>query len=200
MQDFLLQKVFLVQEKDEWGIFKPRVLDEGLKQSQALLQPILAGREGRHRVRNTITKTKYASIHPSNFESAYPHKRSQATKYADQIVTKPKRQNKNKNKNKKGGLKITCLGLSSPTQSYSLRAARKMMAMALSMQWIHFLLSARWPPTSTILHINQHLMFKRFLWLFFFFLSFVFIYFVIGPVLFVDSIIFSFFFNSHANI
>ena len=43
---------------------------------------------------------------------------------------------------------------STRTWSYSLRATRNMIDVTFSKQWIHFLLSDRWPPTSTILMIK----------------------------------------------
>lgn len=45
----------------------------------------------------------------------------------------------------------TSLSPSARTWSYSLRATKKIMDVTLSKQWIHFRLSERWPPTSTIL-------------------------------------------------
>lgn len=40
---------------------------------------------------------------------------------------------------------------SARTSSYSDSATKNMMEVTFSKQWIHFLLSERWPPTSTIL-------------------------------------------------
>ena len=39
------------------------------------------------------------------------------------------------------------------TWSYSLRATQKIMDVTFSKQWIHFLRSLRWPPTSNMLQI-----------------------------------------------
>ena len=47
--------------------------------------------------------------------------------------------------------KLTSLADSTRTWSYSLRATRNIIDVTFSKQWIHFLLSDRWPPTSTIL-------------------------------------------------
>ena len=58
----------------------------------------------------------------------------------------------------KRGPLLTTLSDSTRTWSYSLRATRNMMDVTFSKQWIHFLLSERWPPTSTILgpgHIQR---------------------------------------------
>ncbi len=46
---------------------------------------------------------------------------------------------------------LTSLSDSTRTWSYSLRATRNMMDVTFSKQWIHFLRSDLWPPTSTIL-------------------------------------------------
>ena len=46
---------------------------------------------------------------------------------------------------------FTSLSDSTRTWSYSLSATRNMMDVTFSKQWIHFLLSDLWPPTSTIL-------------------------------------------------
>lgn len=51
--------------------------------------------------------------------------------------------------------RLTSLPDSTRTWSYSLSATRNMMEVTFSKQWIHFLLSERWPPTSTILQA-QH--------------------------------------------
>lgn len=45
----------------------------------------------------------------------------------------------------------TSLSDSTRTWSYSLKATKNMMDVTFSKQWIHFRLSDRWPPTSTIL-------------------------------------------------
>ena len=45
----------------------------------------------------------------------------------------------------------TWLLSSSSTWSYSLSATQKMMDVTFSKQWIHFLRSLRWPPTSNML-------------------------------------------------
>ena len=46
---------------------------------------------------------------------------------------------------------LTSLSDSTNTWSYSLKATRNMMDVTFSKQWIHFLRSDLWPPTSTIL-------------------------------------------------
>ena len=46
---------------------------------------------------------------------------------------------------------LTSLSDSTSTWSYSLKATKNIMDVTFSKQWIHFLLSDRWPPTSTIL-------------------------------------------------
>lgn len=48
-------------------------------------------------------------------------------------------------------MSLTSLSDSTRNWSYSLSAARNMMEVTFSKQWIHFLLSDLWPPTSTIL-------------------------------------------------
>ena len=53
------------------------------------------------------------------------------------------------------GRSLTSLSHSARTWSYSLSATRKMMEVTFSKQWIHFLLSDLWPPTSTILPQQQ---------------------------------------------
>lgn len=49
------------------------------------------------------------------------------------------------------GTSFTSLSDSTRTWSYSLSATRNMMEVTFSKQWIHFRLSDRCPPTSTIL-------------------------------------------------
>ena len=44
-----------------------------------------------------------------------------------------------------------CVASSSKTWSYSDKATQKMMEVTASKQWIHFLRSERWPPTSNML-------------------------------------------------
>lgn len=51
---------------------------------------------------------------------------------------------------------LTSLLFSSRTWSYSLSEAKKMSDVTFSKQWIHFLLSDFWPPTSTILCQSGH--------------------------------------------
>lgn len=48
---------------------------------------------------------------------------------------------------------FTSLTDSARTSSYSLSATRNKIEVTFSKQWIHFLLSERWPPTSTILQV-----------------------------------------------
>ncbi len=52
---------------------------------------------------------------------------------------------------------LTSLSDSTRTWSYSLRATRNMMDVTFSKQWIHFLRSDLWPPTSTILKESKRL-------------------------------------------
>lgn len=49
----------------------------------------------------------------------------------------------------------TSLSDSTRTWSYSLSATRNIMEVTFSKQWIHFLLSDLWPPTSTILALGR---------------------------------------------
>ena len=50
---------------------------------------------------------------------------------------------------------LTSLADSTRTWSYSLSATRNIIDVTFSKQWIHFLLSDLWPPTSTILENKQ---------------------------------------------
>ena len=50
---------------------------------------------------------------------------------------------------------------SASVRSYSLIATMKMMAVTPSKQWIHFLRSDRWPPTSNILQWRSYIAWKK---------------------------------------
>lgn len=50
---------------------------------------------------------------------------------------------------------LTSLSDSNKIWSYSLKATKKIIDVTFSKQWIHFLRSDRWPPTSTILQKKQ---------------------------------------------
>jgi len=52
-------------------------------------------------------------------------------------------------------IKPTSLSDSNKIWSYSDNATKNIIEVTFSKQWIHFLLSERWPPTSTILHMTN---------------------------------------------